>query len=414
MSDDPFKDIRPYHDDEIRPVLDQLLLDQDFIRSIASFAAPRLYRVMPRLCSWYMRARLQRQLKHVNSVSSMQDVIAGYMDEMIERTTSQLTHSGIDNLVDGRSYLFISNHRDIAMDPAFVNYMLYHADFETLYIAIGDNLLKRPFVTEVMRLNKSFIVRRQLKGRELLKSSKQLSDYIHHCVGRDNNVWIAQREGRAKDGVDRTDTALLKMLGMSLRPAPLAQALAPLHIVPVSISYEFDPCDELKGSELYQRAELGTYQKDEQSDIQSIVKGVVGFKGHVHVAFGRELELDAQDDEAIAPMIDEQVVGNYQLQQTNFLSLLWLRERAAGQGEGETLPALTEEGEAALAAFKADPAIEEKFRARVAAMAAEVQPYVLQMYANPVISRYAAGDADPFGSVEADSFEIAPGKEKPV
>src|SRR5690554_4608517 len=356
MSDDPFKDIRPYHDDEIRPVLDQLLLDQDFIRSIASFSAPKLYRVLPGVCNWYTRIKLRGQLKHVNSVSSMQDVIAGYMDEMIERTTSRLTHSGMENLSHDRSYLFISNHRDIAMDPAFVNYMLYHADFDTLHIAIGDNLLKRPFVTDVMRLNKSFIVRRQLKGRELLKSSRQLSDYTHHCIRQRNNVWIAQREGRAKDGVDRTDTALLKMLGMSLRPAPLAEALTPLHIVPVSISYELDPCDELKAQELYERVELGAYQKDEQSDINSIVAGMVGLKGHVHVAFGQELQLGAQDDEEIARIIDEQIVRNYRLQQTNFLSL----QRLLSMSD-QSVPPLNAEGNELLASFQADPGLITRF-----------------------------------------------------
>src|SRR5690606_21760891 len=190
-----------------------------------------------------------------------------------------LTNSGLDKLSHDKSYLFISNHRDIAMDPAFVNYMLYHAGFDTLFIAIGDNLLKRPFVNDLMRLNRSFIVKRSLKGRELLKSSKQLSEYIHHCIAENRNVWIAQREGRAKDGVDRTETALLKMLGMARRPEGLAEALKPLHIVPVSISYEFDPCDALKGNELYQKTELGSYQKDDQSDINSIVTGMIGYKG---------------------------------------------------------------------------------------------------------------------------------------
>src|SRR5690554_2740447 len=396
MSDDPFKDIRPYHDDEIRSVLDRLLLDRDFIRSMASFSSPKLYRALPGLTSWLARVRLRSQLKHVDSVASMQDVIAGYMDEMIERTTSRLTHSGLENLSRDRAYLFVSNHRDIAMDPAFVNYMLYHAGFGTLHIAIGDNLLKKPYVSDMMRLNKSFIVRRQLKGRELLKSSKLLSDYIHHCIGQNHNVWIAQREGRAKDGVDRTDTALLKMLGMSLRPAPLAEALTPLHIVPVSISYEFDPCDELKGSELQQRAELGAYQKDDQSDINSIVTGLVGFKGHVHVGFGQELQLDGQDDEQIARLMDAQIIDNYQLQQTNFLSLQRLREMP-----DQTMPALDAEGEKVLAALQADPDLVARFDARLNAMAPEIRPYVLRMYANPVISRYAKGEVDPFAEIPA-------------
>lgn len=395
---DPFKDIRPYNDDEIRPVLDSLLSNQEFIRSIASFSYPKVYRWMPALLCWATQKKLTAQLKNVDSVKSMQAVIAVYMDQMIERTTAALTNSGLEHLSKEKSYLFISNHRDIAMDPAFVNYMLYHAGFDTLYIAIGDNLLKRPFVTDLMRLNKSFIVKRSLKGRELLKSSKQLSEYIHYCVGGLKNVWIAQREGRAKDGVDRTDTALLKMLGMARRPETLADALKPLHIVPVSISYEFDPCDGLKGSELYQKKELGSYKKDEQSDITSIVTGMIGFKGRVHVAFGQELSLDTQDDDAIAALVDQQVIHNYRMQQTNLMALNLLRDQRP-----DLVPELDADGEKLLSSFMPDSDVKTKFDERLAALDAKVRLYVLQMYANPVISRYAKGSEDPFADTLAES-----------
>jgi glycerol-3-phosphate O-acyltransferase len=221
------------------------------------------------------------------------------------------------------------------MDPAFVNYMLYHAGFETLQIAIGDNLLKRPFVTDLMRLNKSFIVRRSLKGRDLLKSSKQLSEYIHYCIGTGRSVWIAQREGRAKDGVDRTDTALLKMLALARRDEGLMAALNALHIVPVAISYEFDPCDLLKADELYQKSEHGTYQKTDQSDIHSIVTGMVGFKGHVHVSFGTEITLSSDDADDAAAQVDAQIIQNYLLQSTNHLAVQvpFLVVRARQMGE---------------------------------------------------------------------------------
>jgi hypothetical protein len=186
--------------------------------------------------------------------------------------------------------------------------------------------------------------------------------------------------------VDRTDTALLKMLGMARRPQPLAEALQSLHIVPVSISYEFDPCDALKGDELQQKQQAGTYQKDEQSDIHSIVTGMVGFKGHVHVAFGDELALsDEMDDEAIAGLVDGQVINNYLLQQTNLLALRQLQEASP-----ESVPALTDEGRQVLAALDPEPATESTFNARLAAMPTGVQTHVRLMYANPVISRFAA------------------------
>ena len=197
----------------------------------------------------------------------MQDVIAIYMDKMILDTTTKLTHSGLENLAEDRGYLFISNHRDITMDPAFVNYILYHAGYETLQIAIGDNLLKNPFVTDLMRLNKSFIVKRSLKGRELLKSLNLLSQYIHHCINNEHNVWIAQREGRAKDGIDKTDPTLLKMLAMGNRELSLGNSLKELRIVPVAISYEYDACDELKAEELYTLEQTGSFMKTDRSDI---------------------------------------------------------------------------------------------------------------------------------------------------
>lgn len=382
---DPFKDIRPYNDDEIRPVLDSLLADDEFIRSIAGFSHPRLFKILPVLVCALARRKLTAELKNVSNVKSMQDVIATYMDKMIERTTTSLTHSGLEGLSKDKSYLFISNHRDIAMDPAFVNYMLYHADFETLRIAIGDNLLKREFVSDLMRLNKSFIVKRSLKGRELLKSSKQLSEYIHHCVETHCSVWIAQREGRAKDGIDKTETALLKMLALAKRPNPIAEALQSLHIIPVSISYEIDACDSLKGNELYQKIELGSYQKDEKSDIHSIVTGMIGYKGHVHVAFGKELELTPDDDDDhIARLIDEQIIGNYHLHGTNILAVELLRKM------DETLvPPVSDEGARILARSQINPVSKTQFEDRISKLDSNIKRYVLQMYANPFFSRYA-------------------------
>jgi len=378
---DQFQDIRPYHDAEVRPVLDGLLRNEEFIRSIAGFSFPRLIRWLPGVVCWATRRRLATQLRHVNSVKTMQGVIAHYMDQMIEKTTSQLTHSGLENLSPDKSYLFISNHRDIAMDPAFVNYMLYHAGFDTVYIAIGDNLLKRPFVNDLMRLNKSFIVKRSLKGRELLKSSKQLSEYVHHCIENQHNVWIAQREGRAKDGIDRTETALLKMLAMARREAGFKDALNALHIVPVAISYEFDPCDALKADELYQKSELGTYEKDERSDINSIVNGMIGFKGHVHVAFGTEINFESDDADIAAALIDQQILNAYLLQATNYLA--WEKLKAEDPG---SLPEVLIT-EAPVSA--GDTQSRLRFEKQLEAADPHIRPYLLRMYANPVISRYA-------------------------
>jgi len=392
---DQFQDIRPYHDDEVRPVLDGLIANPDFIAALGRFSFPRLYRSAPGMVQMLVKQRLKWQMRNVKDVASMQRVIAIYMDQMIETTTSKLTHSGLDDLPRDKTYLFVSNHRDIAMDPGFVNYMLYHAGFDTVYIAIGDNLLKRPFVTDLMRLNKSFIVRRGLKGRELLKSSKLLSEYIHHCIESRHNVWIAQREGRAKDGVDRTDTALLKMLAMAKKSEGFQQALNSLHIVPVAISYEFDPCDALKADELYQKETTGTFQKTEQSDIHSIVTGLVGFKGHVHVAFGKEIVLESDDVDAAAAAIDQQIIQQYCLHSTNHLALHKLIV-----SEPELVPDLDEDANFDIPVGPDADSSRQRFEERLAAVEPGVRTWMLRMYANPVISRYAAGKEDPFARAE--------------
>jgi 1-acyl-sn-glycerol-3-phosphate acyltransferase len=374
---DQFQDIRPYNDEDVRPVIDALLENPDCIRSIAGFSFPRLFRILPALVCLLTRRRLRAQLRDVNDVRSMQAVIAFYMDKMIEKTTSFLTHTGLEGLSQDKAYLFISNHRDIAMDPAFVNYMLFHAGFDTLRIAIGDNLLKRPFVTDLMRLNKSFIVHRSLKGRDLLKSSKQLSEYIHHCIGSGHSVWIAQREGRAKDGLDRTDTALLKMLALARREEGFAAALNALHIVPVSISYEFDPCDLLKADELQQKSEHGTFQKTEQSDIHSIVTGMIGYKGRVHVSFGQEITLQSDDADAAAALVDDQIIRNYLLQSTNHQALQMLQDATSAPGDNESA---------------------RRFADRLEQASPAMRPFLLQMYANPVLSKKSRDGAATFAS----------------
>ena len=373
-----FDAIRPYRDEEIRKVLERLLTDQEFIDSIANFFHPRLSSLIPSLMRWLARSKLRSQLKNVYDVRSMQDVIAEYMDKMIHDTTTTLTHSGMENLEKGRNYLFISNHRDITMDPAFVNYMLYHAGYETLQIAIGDNLLKKPFVTDLMRLNKSFIVQRSLKGRELLQALKTLSEYIHHCINSGQNVWIAQREGRAKDGIDKTDPALLKMLAMARRERSLGDSLSELHLVPVAISYEFDACDILKAEELHAIEKDGSFTKNEQTDIHSIVTGMIGFKGHVHVGFGSELGINSDEPELIAELIDEQILRNYRLSDVNYIAAEMLLEK------GELL-------DPALDVVIKEKIISEEVRKIFFERISKIQPalmkHLLFGYANPLINK---------------------------
>lgn len=376
-----FEDIRPYHDEEVRGVVDALLDDLDLSRAMGKFKHPKLYKLFPGPVARLTQSALKKELLHVSCIRDVQDIIEKYLDRIIETTTDGLTHTGLDKLDPSVPWLFLSNHRDITMDPALVNYMLYHNEFDTLQIAIGDNLLKRPFLTHLMKLNKSFIVKRSVQGRDKLAASKQLSAYIRHCIHNGQNVWIAQREGRAKNGIDETETAVLKMLNLAGRDAGLAphDAINDLHIVPVSISYEFDPCDGAKAAELHARDTTGTFVKDENTDVQSILLGMVGYKGAVHVSFGTPVRVpEGATEKSVVEQIDAQILGNYKLHLVNYLALQKLQPAYM---DFATLPAL----------FTTTPDLVQKklaeFDRRLQALPAELHPYVLAMYANPVLQK---------------------------
>jgi hypothetical protein len=309
----------------------------------------------------------------------MQVVIKRYMDRMIEDTTGGFSVSGLEALDPVRPYLYISNHRDIAMDPAFINYALHRSSHETVRIAIGDNLLTKPWVSDLMRLNKSFIVKRSVSGpRELLAASKNLASYIQHSLLQERvPVWIAQREGRAKDGIDRTEPVVIKMISMSRDKSTqeFDTHIQSLGIVPVAISYELDPCDALKANELCQRASHGAYQKGAQEDVASIGRGIAGNKGRVHVSFGTPLGAGLATADAVAAEIDRQVISSYCLHPTNIFAYQMLNPDA---------PALPD----TLTAEPGDCS-REQFEQRIAAMPTPHQPYALAIYANAVVSKLA-------------------------
>ena len=309
----------------------------------------------------------------------VQTLMSRYMDAVIEKTVFDFTVDGLESLVPGQPYLFVSTHRDIMMDSGLMNFAIHRAGHETSRIAVGDNLFGEPYAADLMRLNKSFIVHRSLKGRELLLALQLLSEYIHHCVEDSENVWIAQREGRAKDGIDRTDPALVKMLAMGKRKLPLCESLAGLHIVPVAISYEFDPCDEFKARELHEVRTTGSFTRTAAGDLRHIAAGMTGFKGRVHVAFGEELRCEDEDAEAVAAAVDRQIIRNYRLYETNYRAL----EILLDEGELDS-PALRQ----ATAGRDVDIRSRELFDRRLARVEGELRDLYLFGYANPVISRY--------------------------
>lgn len=376
-----FDAIRPYADAEVPAVLARLLADDAFLDILTQFRFPRLAAPLGWLLKPLIAYRLRREFRGVRSVSGLQDRVETYVDHSIERATDGVTYTGIEGLQAGNAYLFLANHRDIVMDPAFVNYAVYHAGLPTPRIAIGDNLLQKPFVSDLMRLNKSFIVHRSISGRrEKLAAYQLLSAYINHSIRNDGeSIWIAQAEGRAKDGDDRTDSAILKMFHMSRKGEPFAEVISALRLTPVSISYEYDPCDQAKASELFIRASSGSYTKAAGEDDQSIALGITGYKGRVHVHFAAPVSQGLEDSKLLAAEMDRQILSGYRLFPVHYLAYAMWAERdpaLAVPTAAELFPA------AELAAAQAE------WNKRLGNCPTEQQPYLILQYANPVRNQY--------------------------
>jgi len=376
---DEFHDIRPYNDDEVPGVIARLMNDRELLDTLLSIRHPALFRYLAWAVRPLLRKKLHKRFDAVRTVNDLQMLIGEQMELMLKKSGTPVTSSGLDGLAKTKSHLFISNHRDIAMDPAFVNLTLFKHGLDTVRIAIGDNLLSKPFATDLMRLNRSFIVKRSVTGRrEKLTALTKLSRYIRNSIINDGvSIWIAQREGRAKDGVDRTETALLKMLGLGKEKGQSFQdAITELNIVPVAVSYMFDPCDLDKARELYQRRTTGTYKKLPHEDLVSLYKGIVGYKGAVHVAYG-DVVTTTTDDEELARQIDRQIIANYWLHPTNLVA--W--ERLHGP-------------DPRIATLKANfghcdwRSVEQQLMGRVAGETEAVRQIFLECYANPVQSRF--------------------------
>ncbi|AJR05805.1 acyltransferase [Photobacterium gaetbulicola] len=322
-NNDIYKEIRPYNDDEVSGAITRLVNDKEFINAILNYRFPQLSGVFGWLLTPLIKRFLISKWSNIKTVDDVQRQIAKYMHATIDHSCDGVSFSGLDKLDPKQSYLFVSNHRDIAMDPAMVNWCLYNNGFNTVRIAIGDNLLKKPCATELMRLNKSFIVKRSAKApREMMKALGLLSSYIAHSLETGNSIWIAQKEGRAKDGNDKTDPAILKMFYMDGRKQKLefSDYMSTLNIVPVAISYENDPCDVAKAKELYQKQTEGSYEKGEFEDIESIIQGIVGQKRRIHVSFGDVIGSGFDTPESLADEIDRQITANYHLFPANYIA----------------------------------------------------------------------------------------------
>lgn len=315
-----FESIRPYFDNEVPEVFERLTKEPSFVR-LLKFLYPEI-----------KTEQMLAKLRSIDTISRFQtEFIYPYVKQIIKHTTDGVTVSGLKELDNNKKYLFISNHRDIVLDPAILNITLMEYGFTTTEIAIGDNLLIYPWITDMVKLNKTFIVKRNIPVRQMMEASTLLSKYIRIALTqRGQNIWIAQREGRSKDGDDRTQNSLLKMLNIS-GESDIASNFAELNIVPVSISYEYDPCDYLKAHQMQLKRNLEGYKKTQEDDLLHMATGLQGRKGRVHFAFGHPITPELQNIsttdnkneifQSIADIIDRQIHDNYKLWPGNYIAL---------------------------------------------------------------------------------------------
>lgn len=322
-NDSIFDDIRPCNDNEVQAELNKIISDDLVLNSILKFQYPVLYKRFSFILKPFVKLYLKQKIKKILSVKDFQRLVATFMEKVIKSTTDGVELVGFDKLDKNKGYLFISNHRDISLDPAFIDIALYMSGRDTVRIAIGDNLLRIPAATSLMRLNKSFIVKRSVEApREKLKALSHLSHYIGLSIEEGESVWIAQREGRAKDGNDKTEDAVLKMISLYGRQKKqdFKEYMSSLNIVPVSITYEYDPNDLAKARELNEKELTGEYRKDEFEDIDTITRGIRGYKGHVKLVAGDPITGGFENAEELAAILDKFIWSNYEMYPTALIS----------------------------------------------------------------------------------------------
>ncbi len=366
-----FEDIRPYLDREVPKVVEQLLSE------------PSFYTVMRYVHPDWDEQKVRSVMAKVKTIHDFQDRVAHpSMRKLMDSTIDELSISGHEKLENGESRLFISNHRDIILDSAILNVLLFEKGIGTFQTAIGSNLLTTDLVANLTKLNKNFVVKRNTAAREFYENSMRLSAYIRHVItGQKESIWIAQREGRTKDGLDKTQPGLLKMLSISCDD-PLRVCFKNLRVTPVAISYEYDPCDVLKIPELKAISRDVKYEKHPDEDLNSILTGLTGHKGRVHISIGDVIYSDleqladypALNDKlrVLGEIIDKQIYKNYRIWPTNLLAYDILENQVKSKEAYEGLDPKT---------FIA------RMKGRLAAAnlhAEEDYKWLLSMYANPV------------------------------
>lgn len=368
-----FDKIRPFYDAEVNQAI-MGSINHPMMKALMNFTFPDVDENI-----W------KQQLQRTHSIRDFQINFAYQaVKKVLEKSSEGLSTSGFEKLEPNTSYLFISNHRDIILDTSLLNVSLHDYGLIMTASAIGDNLVKKDFLLTLSRLNRNFLVQRNLPPRELLESSKLMSQYINHLLTRENrSVWIAQREGRTKDGNDATHTGVLKMLAMANDQENLMSYFKKIKIVPVSISYEYDPTDYLKMPQLMAQANDEVYIKEKNEDFITLLSGIIGPKKHIHIHIGEILntELDYIESETdnttkqiqlLAQVIDESILKNYKLWATNFIAYDLVNNT-------DTYSHLYTEGEKQL--------FERRLERKIDVNNDLMKESFLAMYANPVVNK---------------------------
>ena len=315
---DKFDDIRPYNPDEV-PAAMQRIAESDGFPIVASFVFPD-----------QDIKKLRTMVANLKTTEEFQSkVMAQFNEQVIKRSTTEFNVEGIDTLQKDVPYLYVSNHRDIVLDSSLLQYKLHSLGFQTTEITFGANLMCMPLIIDIGKSNKMFRVERGGTPKEFYRCSLHLSEYIRHVITeKHSSVWIAQRNGRTKDGLDKTDQGIIKMFGMS-RNDDKIKSLAELNIIPVSVSYEWESCDYLKAFELY-ISRNQKYIKRPGEDVTSILTGITQPKGRVHFEICpqiREEELSAFDcmtaneyHQQVARLIDQRILSHYRLWPNNYIA----------------------------------------------------------------------------------------------
>ena len=316
-----FDAIRPFYDAEVNEAI-LPSINHPMMKALMNFTFPEMEDDV-----W------KEQLKKTFSIRDFQcNFIYQSVQKVLEKTSEGLTTSGFEKLEKNTSYLFISNHRDILLDTSMLNACLFEHKLVMTASAIGDNLVTKSFLKILSKLNRNFLVQRGLTPREMLESSKLLSEYMGQLLLRENrSVWIAQREGRTKDGNDATNPGVLKMIGMASDEEELMNYFKKIKIVPVSISYEYDPTDALKMPQLLAEANQETYIKEKNEDFITLMSGIMGPKRRIHIHVGDILNQQLEDIkyefdnsnkqiQALAQVIDDSILSTYKLWPTNYIA----------------------------------------------------------------------------------------------